>query len=101
MPMLSISVIIHAHASESQTVHRFDLVLVSAKQGQIAKVVEGDFTLNPTGALIDAGMPIRHVLVFNVMQAVFPTDGPYAFELFIDGTYYAAAAFFVGLREGK
>ena len=38
-------------------------------------------------------------MVFNVIQAEFPTDGPYAFELYIDGTYHAAAAFFIALKE--
>jgi len=60
-------------------------------------VHEGDFVL--AAATPPPGMPLRHTMVFNVIQAEFPTDGPYAFELYIDGTYHAAAAFFIALKE--
>ena len=97
IPLMSISVLIHAHSSECGTSHHFELVLVSAKQGRITTVVEGDFVLSAATPL--PGMPLRHEMVFNVMHAEFPTDGPYAFELYIDGTYHAAAAFFIALTE--
>jgi len=100
LPLLSVSIIIHAHPSEGGTAHHFELVLVSAKQGRVATIAQGDFHLtSPTGET--PGLPIRHMMVFNAMQAEFPADGPYAFELFIDGTYHAAAAFYVGLVESE
>jgi hypothetical protein len=95
--ILSVSIIIHAHSSEAGTSHNFELVLMSAKQGRVATVVQDNFVLNAEGHPITPGIPIRHILVFNVMQAEFKEDGPYAFELYIDGTYHAAATFFVNL----
>jgi hypothetical protein len=93
MPHLSISAVVHAHPSESGTAHHFEIVLLNARREKLATLQQGEFVLNPVGALAPPGVPLRHMIVVNLLQPEFPEIGPYAFELYIDGTYHAGAVF--------
>jgi hypothetical protein len=44
-------------------------------------------------------MPLRSTYIHRIFNLQFPEPGAYAFEVFIDGTYHAAAA--LHLRQSE
>lgn len=97
MPMMCISMMIHAHHSESGSHHVAVVKLMNARRELIHEFPQ-EFTLNPRGAAPIPGVPIRQTLVYTLFQPVFNEAGPYAFEVYIDGTYHAATIFNVLLE---
>jgi hypothetical protein len=91
---LSLSVVIHAHASEAGSTHTIEVRLLNARRELVRQPYKEEFTLASEGIL--PGIPIRHINVTTLLAPLFTEFGPYAFEVYIDGTYHAAAAFYVG-----
>jgi hypothetical protein len=99
LPMMAVSIVIHAHFAERGSEHEYELRLLNQRREQIGGH-QGMFRL-PPGGEESKGVPLRHTLVSRFANVVFPEPGPYAFELLIDGTYHAAAAFYVELGHGQ
>lgn len=93
---LAISLIIHGHRSERGTEHAVEIRIVGAQSREGKKVHEGKFTF--ADADPPAGVPLRHTYIFRMVRVQFPEPGPYAFEVYIDGTYHAASVLYLGLR---
>lgn len=99
VPSMAISVVIHAHFDERGTKHEFKLKLLNERREQVG-IQEGVFQL-PQGGEEPTGIPLRHTIISRFGNVVLSEAGPHAFELYIDGTYHAAAAFNVELVHGQ
>jgi hypothetical protein len=86
---LAVSLIIHGHRSERNREHTLELRIAGPQPGQSKKVHEGTFRFMDVEP--PPGMPLRHTYVFRMVRVQFPEPGPYAFEVYIDGTYHAAS----------
>lgn len=87
---MGLGIIIHAHASEAGTKHALEIQLLNGRREEVANI-KGHFKF-PDNAPA-AGVPLRAVHAINIGGAPLPEFGPYAFELYVDGTYHAATVF--------
>lgn len=87
---MGLGIIIHAHASEAGTQHALEIQLLNARREEVARL-KGEFAF-PTETP-PAGVPLRALYSINISGAPLKEFGPYAFELYIDGTYHAATVF--------
>ncbi|MBI4520050.1 MAG: hypothetical protein HY701_04385 [Gemmatimonadetes bacterium] len=85
---LAVSLVIYAHPKEAGREVGFEVKVLDQQRNELA-TLPGKFTLG-TGVVVP-GLPLRHVVVVKVFGAVFPHPGLYAFEVYLDGTYHAAA----------
>lgn len=90
--MMTVSAIVHAHLSDAGTEHTLKLVLINEKREQLRTLLDTKFRLGTPNENHPAGVPLRHVIIHRAVNAEFPHAGAYAVELFIDGTYHAAAS---------
>lgn len=96
VPDLYISLIIHGHAGDAGTEHRVEIQLIEARR-RVLSEFQVPVTMPPGPAL--PGLPLRLAMVVKVDNVVFPTPGPYAFEVLIDGVYHAGTALYASLPE--
>ena len=95
LPMLALSLVIHAHPSEHGTTHRVDIKLLNERRKVVGEILtDQSFTL-AGGDGMPKGIPIRHYLVHRMVNVQFEAPGAYAFEVSIDGTYVAGTAFYI------
>lgn len=99
LPMMCISLIIHAHPSEGGSQHEIEIRLLNSRRKEVVSFPKRPLQLPPADD-IPPGLPLRAVQVQAMMNLKFEEAGPYAFEVYIDGTYHAGAAFYVG-SEGS
>jgi hypothetical protein len=96
LPLMAISLVIHGHRDEAGTEHRAVIRLINARREQvIPEELSFDFQFREDDGSLEEGMPLRHTAVFMLGGVAFTEPGPYAFEIYIDGTYHAAATLFV------
>ena len=95
IPLLFLSLVIHAHPDEAGTSHKGHIRLLNARREVVREDLEFEFTFGPREAAIP-GLPFRAVHTLGIMFAEFPELGPYAFEVYLDDTYSGGAAFYVG-----
>ena len=92
--VMSISLIIHGHRDERGSAHDLEIRVVDAGRTLDQVILEQVFEFADQEP--EPGMPLRHLVVHTMLQTVFGAPGAYAFEVYIDGTYHAAAALHVG-----
>jgi hypothetical protein len=94
--MMFVSLILHGHPSEGGSEHEVETRLLNSSREAVLTLTKGfSFsTVEPP-----SGLPIRQVFIQGFVNLEFQEAGPYAFEVYIDGTYHAGAAFYVGLKE--
>jgi hypothetical protein len=95
IPLLFVSLVIHAHASEAGSSHRVEIAFLNAKREPLRQPLVEEFTFAGPGS-IRPGIPLRYVTAIGLLLPEFPELGPYAFEVLVDGTYHAAASLYVG-----
>ena len=94
--MMFVSLIVHGHPSEGGSEHEVETRLLNSSRETVLTVTKGfSFTTDEPVP----GLPLRHVFIQGLVNLEFQETGPYAFEVYIDGTYHAGAAFYVGLKE--
>ncbi len=91
VPVLAISIVIHGHSAEAGTEHKGEIRLIDSER-TVLRSLEFEFGL---GAITVPGMPIRFIQTLGILGANFDSPGLYAFEVYIDGTYHAAASLVV------
>ncbi|HEV2131997.1 MAG TPA: hypothetical protein VGR27_12875 [Longimicrobiaceae bacterium] len=93
-PQMALSVVVHGHSEEAGTRHTLEIRLLNQRRELVTpEPITAEFALPGASP---PGLPLRNVTVLNVMQPVFPELGAYAFEIYIDGTYHAGVALYVG-----
>lgn len=90
LPMLCVTVVVHAHHSEAGTDHHARIVLLNERREDVA-VQECPFQLSAGPGV--PGIPLRHITIWRILTPEFHGPGAFAFEVYIDGTYHAGAAF--------
>ena len=94
--MMSVSLILHGHPSESGTEHESELRLLNARREVLASF-PNKFAFTEDEPV--PGLPIRQIVIFGLVNLELKEVGPFAFEVHIDGTYHAGAAFVLALME--
>lgn len=95
VPLMALSLIIHAHHSEAGSEHKLDVRVLNEKREVVAELMK-DQVFHFSDATPVPGIPLRHISVHLMANVRFATPGAYAFEVSIDGTYAAGTAFYVG-----
>lgn len=99
LTQLSLSLVIHGHRDEAEKPHEIEVQLLNHRRELVnLEPIRAEFTLRKPPNIFP-GMPIRQVRVVTIFGASFPEPGPYAFEVYIDGTYHAAASLYVHLAD--
>jgi hypothetical protein len=86
---LYLSLIVHAAEAEAGSSHNLEVLFLNARREAIGPEIKVSFKLPPGPAV--AGIPLRTALVLSLNGWTFPEAGPYAFEVYIDGTYASSA----------
>lgn len=92
LPSLACSLVIHGASAEAGTTHTGEIRLLNEDRESVLDPANFEWTFS---AASDRGIPLRHVHVHRIVGYQFEKEGPYAFEVYIDGTYHAAASFYV------
>jgi hypothetical protein len=96
LPQLSISLVIHGHAAEAGTTHTLEIWLLNERREKLnPEPMRESFTFAGSESILP-GVPLRVISVSTVLMPTFSESGPYAFEVYIDGTYHASASLYVG-----
>lgn len=95
VPLMALSLIVHAHHSESGSEHKLDVRVLNEQREIVAEIMK-DQAFRFSDAPPVPGIPLRFIHVHVMANVEFVTPGAYAFEVFIDGTYAAGTAFYVG-----
>lgn len=97
---MAISLVIHGHSAEAGTTHNLEIWLLNQRRERLNPAAFGQpFKFGPPES-VTPGIPLRVVIVQGVLMPTFEELGPYAFEVYIDGTYHTAAALYVGPNPG-
>lgn len=97
-PVMAVSMIIHGHSGEAGTTHEGRVELINEDR----EVIQGPNTFEwtfPPEEEMNPGMPLRHSYIWRLHNVSIPEPGPYAFEVYIDDIYYAAASLYVGFSQ--
>ena len=89
--MLALSIVIHGHSEEAETDHQGELRLINESR-EVVKTMP--FEVKFPKATVP-GLPVRFIATLRSVGATFDAPGLYAFEVYIDGIYMAAASLVV------
>lgn len=89
---LAVSIVVHAHHDEAGTSHPAELRLIDQERNVISS---NPFTVKFAKENLIPGIPLRTVHTQLFLAPKFDNAGAYAFEVYIDETYHAAASFVV------
>lgn len=92
LPIMAVSLVIHAHHDEAGSQHEGELRLIDEKRAVITK---RPFRFHFTKENLVSGIPLRAIHTTIIMAPRFDTAGAYAFEVYIGGTYHASTSFVV------
>lgn len=95
VPLMALSLIIHAHHSEGGSEHKLDVRVLNEKREIVAEIVK-DQVFRFSDETPVPGIPLRFIHLQVMANVQFESPGAYAFEVSIDGTYAAGTAFYVG-----
>ena len=89
---ICVSVVVEAHSDEYGKQHKWELRVVDGSREILFQQSEPfEFTVPAPGP----AMPVKFTHII-VLPLEIPREGPYAFEYFIDDTYYTATTLYVG-----
>ncbi len=88
MPVLAIPLVIHGHSEEAETEHEGKIKLIDAERTVKQEI---DFSFRFPEASVP-GLPVKHIGNIMIFGATFDAPGLYAFEVYIDDIYMAAAS---------
>ena len=98
VPSFFISVVTEGHRSERGTTHEIHVKLLDSQRNEIGAEQNTAKELVFPDTEPAPGMFLRHISIFK-LGVQFPAEGPYSFEVHIDGTYHAAANLYVQVVE--
>ena len=96
-PLLAFSMVIHGHSAEAGRRFEFLIKVLDQDRKELGEV-GGEGQLGPSSP---PGLPLRAVMAGRLLAVQFPREGPYAFEVYIDGTYNAGAVLYVQKIQGE
>lgn len=88
IPVMGISIVVHGHSEEAETEHEGEIRLINEDR-KLLRSLPFSFTF-PKSTIV--GLPLRYVAVMTLIGATFDAPGVYAFEVYIDDIYMAAAS---------
>lgn len=88
VPVMAISLVIHGHSEEASTEHQGEVRLINDTRKTVRSM---PFQFAFPEATVP-GLPVKNISTMMHIGANFPAAGLYAFEVYIDGTYMAAAS---------
>lgn len=92
IPTMAVTIVVHAHHDEAGTVHQCELRLIDEARKVIkSQTLEIKFATEG----IVPGIPLRAVVIAMFLGPKFENAGAFAFEVYIDDIYSAAASFVV------
>ncbi|MDP2957604.1 MAG: hypothetical protein Q8N53_14355 [Longimicrobiales bacterium] len=94
---MAISLIVHAHRDERGSEHDLEIRVVHATRKPDTVIHRGKFRLAQGEP--PPGVPLRQIVIHQMVQVAFPDPGAYAFEVYIDGTYHASSVIHLGQAE--
>lgn len=100
LSQMTVSLVIHGHSAEAGTTHELEIWLLNQRRERLNPVPFGQPFTFAGPEHVTPGIPLRVVIVQGILMPTFPEFGPYAFEVYIDGTYHTAAALYVGPASG-
>jgi hypothetical protein len=92
LPTLALSMVIHAHHDEAGSSHDGEVKLLNQDR---VEIVRRPLHIRFSEQNLVPGLPLRAVSTTVFLAPQFDEPGAYAFEVYIDGTYHAAASFVV------
>lgn len=96
LPPIYMSLVIQAHPDQAGTRHEIEVRLLNQRREQVGQTMKASFDFLVEPPL--PGMPVRQSQIIPIV-AEFAEEGPYAYEVFIDGTYSASANFYVQVGQ--
>lgn len=97
--LLCLSLVVHGAPAEAGTRHKGEVKLLNQRREVLGQnPISFEFTFKGRDEM-EPGMPLRWIGNFKIMRLVLSEEGPYAFEVYIDGTYHAAASLVLRLKE--
>ena len=90
IPVLALSIVIHGHSEEAETRHEGEVRLINDER-ELIRAMPFEFEF----AKAVPGIPLRHIAILVTLATTFASPGPYAFEVYIDDTYMAAASWVI------
>lgn len=100
VPSLAVSLIIHGHSGEASSQHEGEIRFLDEDRELVRPATTFSWTFPPEGHM-KPGVPLRHAHIWRIHGQKFSRDGAYAFEVYIDGTYHAAASLYVALNVAQ
>lgn len=97
VPSLAVSLIIHGHSGEAGTSHSGEIRFIDEDREPVRPPNTFSWTFAPREQM-NPGVPLRYMHVWRIHGHTFERDGAYAFEVYIDDTYHAAASLYVSLN---
>ncbi|MGQ0813086.1 MAG: DUF6941 family protein [Gemmatimonadota bacterium] len=90
-PLMAFSMVVHGHQSEAGRQIELEMKILDQNRKELGAVKgEGQF---PQAA--PPGLPLRAVLAGRIIGIPFEHEGPYGFEVYLNGTYHAGAVIYV------
>ena len=88
IPVMAISLVIHGHSEEAETEHKGEIRLINDAR-ELVRAAPFEFAF-PQATV--PGLPVKNITTLMTIGQKFPAPGLYAFEVYIDDTYMAAAS---------
>ena len=86
--VLGLSIVVHGHSDEAETSHQGEVRLINEDR-EVIRSMPFPFDFPKTTV---PGLPVRYVAAMTIIGASFDAPGVYAFEVYIDDIYMAAAS---------
>jgi hypothetical protein len=93
-PMLSMLITVHGHSSEAGKKFTVAVKSFDEKRQEFLPPFEIEAEFPPADKRATA-LPLRATIAPKFLGLVFPSEGYYTFEVYVDGTYNAAQALYV------
>ena len=98
LPPIYMSLVIEAHPDQAGSEHEVEIRILNQRRERVGNAMKVSFRFADEPPL--PGMHPRHSLIMAITSE-FPEEGPYAYEVFIDGTYYASTNFYVEVAHDQ
>lgn len=95
LPPIYMTLVIEAHQDQAGSEHEVEIRILNQRRERVGKSMKVSFRFKDEPTL--AGMHPRHSLVIAIATE-FPEEGPYAYEVFIDGIYHASTNLYIEVQ---
>lgn len=94
IPILALSIVVHGHSEEAETDHEAEIRLIDDSR-EIVRTMPFEVSF-PKSTY--PGLPVKYIATILAVGFKFEAAGLYAFEVYIDGIYMAAASLVITQR---